>query len=66
MTPQEPAPTTVIDRSGIAGAAVLISAGNVASRVLGLLREAVITHVFGATGAVSAFRAASSTYNLLY
>jgi len=55
-----------VDRGGIAGAALVISLGNVTSRVLGLLRETVITHLFGATGAVSAFRAASSTYNLLY
>lgn len=58
--------TAAVDRRAIAGAAAIIAVGNVASRVLGLVRESTITHMFGATGAVSAFRAASSGYNLLY
>ncbi|MHB0875459.1 MAG: murein biosynthesis integral membrane protein MurJ [Anaerolineae bacterium] len=66
MTESAPPTGVTIDRRGIAAAALIIAVGNVASRVLGLARESTITHVFGATGAVSAFRAASSGYNLLY
>jgi putative peptidoglycan lipid II flippase len=58
--------TTSVERGAIAGSAVVLSAGNVTSRVLGLLRETVITALFGATGAVSAFRVSSNAYNLLY
>ena len=43
---------------GLAKAATLISLGNIASRVVGLLRDVTIAHFFGATGAVSAFRTA--------
>ena len=44
----------------------LISLGNVASRVLGLLREMVIAAWFGATGEVSAFRVASLAPTIVY
>ncbi|MCB0092947.1 MAG: murein biosynthesis integral membrane protein MurJ [Caldilineaceae bacterium] len=44
----------------------LISLGNVASRVLGLLREMVIATWFGATGEVSAFRVASLAPTIVY
>ncbi len=56
----------VVDRRGIAGAAALVAVGNVASRALGLVREAFIANRFGADGSVSAFRVANRTYNLLY
>lgn len=46
--------------------ASLISLGNVASRVLGLLREMVIATWFGATGEVSAFRVASLAPTIVY
>ncbi len=53
----------------LAGAAAIISLGNVASRLLGLAREMVIYGLFGATGATSAFgtaaRLATLTYDLL-
>lgn len=61
--PGEPARPS---ESSIATSAAVISMGNVTSRALGLLREVAISHYFGATGAVSAFRVASRTYNLLY
>lgn len=51
---------------GIVSAAVIISFGNVASRVLGLLRETVIAYLFGATGLVSVFRVASTIIQTLY
>jgi putative peptidoglycan lipid II flippase len=63
----ELAPTSPVH--GLASAAAIIALGNVASRVLGLARETVIAHLFGATGLVSAFRIADifprMTYDLL-
>lgn len=52
--------------TGMARAASLIAAGNVASRVLGLVRETVIASLFGATGLVSAFRVAQIIPTMLY
>ncbi len=54
------------DRKQVTRAAALISAGNVASRVLGLLREMVKSYFFGAGGAVSAFDVASQVPTMLY
>ena len=51
---------------GIAKAAGILSLGNVASRVLGLARETVIAHLFGASGLVSAFQAASILPTMIY
>lgn len=51
---------------GLAGAASLISLGNVISRVLGLARETVIADLFGATGPVSAFRIAALVPTMFY
>ncbi len=54
---------------GLARSAGIIALGNVGSRVLGLVREMVIAHFFGAAGPLSAFRLASRiptmTYDLL-
>ncbi|CAG0964107.1 partial Lipid II flippase MurJ, partial [Anaerolineae bacterium] len=47
-------------------AAAIISIGNVASRVLGLVREMVIAYLFGATGLVSVFRVAATIIQTLY
>ena len=52
-----PAQETATD---IASAASLIAAGNITSRVLGLVRETVIAYLFGATGLVSPEPAAST------
>jgi putative peptidoglycan lipid II flippase len=51
---------------GMARAATFIAAGNVTSRILGLGREIVIADLFGATGLVSAFRAAQIIPTMLY
>ncbi len=51
---------------GLARSASLLSLGSAAGRVLGLLREMVIAALFGATGAVSAFRIAAQVPVLLY
>lgn len=52
--------------TSIAGAASLIALGNVASRVLGLLREMTIAYLFGASGLVSAFEVASRVPRMLF
>jgi putative peptidoglycan lipid II flippase len=51
---------------GVASAAVLIGLGNVASRLLGLVRELVIAALFGATGSTSAFRTATRVSTAVY
>ena len=53
-------------QSGVVSAAIIISIGNVASRVMGLVRETVIAYLFGATGYVSVFRVASTIIQTLY
>jgi putative peptidoglycan lipid II flippase len=52
--------------SGLVGAAAIIGIGNVASRILGLVRETVIAYLFGATGYVSVFRVAATLIQTLY
>lgn len=54
------------ETTGMARAAAVIAAGNVASRILGLARETVIANLFGATGLVSAFRVAQIIPTMLY
>lgn len=53
----------------IVGASGLLALGNIASRVLGLVREVVLSFLFGATAAVEAFQVAilvpKMTYDLL-
>ena len=51
---------------GLARSAAVISAGNVASRVLGLVRETVIADLFGAGPLVSAFVVASQVPTMIY
>jgi putative peptidoglycan lipid II flippase len=53
-------------QSGLVRAATIIAAGNVASRVLGLVRETVVAYLFGATGYVSIFRVAATLVQTLY
>jgi putative peptidoglycan lipid II flippase len=50
----------------VAGAAAIIFLGNVASRVLGLVRELVIAALFGPTGATSAYRTAAQLATQAY
>ncbi len=57
---------TTSKSNSLARAATLIAAGNVTSRLLGLGREIVIAHFFGATGLVSAFRIAQQVPTMLY
>ncbi len=57
-----PAATT----GGLMRAAGINSLGNVASRVLGVVRESVISGAFGASGATSAFDAVSAVPKMVY
>ena len=52
--------------TGLAHSAGILALGNLASRLLGLVREIVIAALFGASGAVSAFRVAAQVPALLY
>ena len=51
-------PPLAEETRGLARSASIIALGNVASRVLGLVRDTVKSHYFGATGAVSAYELA--------
>ncbi len=51
---------------GLLRSASILSIGNLASRILGLLREAVIARYFGTEGVVSAFVIASQVPTLIY
>ena len=44
---------------GVARSAGILAFGNVASRILGLLRETIISYYFGSAGELSAFRLAA-------
>ena len=63
---QEDAPPDSAPAPGLARSAGILALGNLASRVLGLLREIVIAALFGASGSVSAFRVAAQVPTLLY
>ncbi len=60
---EEPTTPPATDLARNAG---LLALGAAASRVLGLAREMVIAYLFGATGAVSAFRVAVQAPTMLY
>lgn len=66
MTQETATTSTESAASGVGRSATLLSIGNLASRVLGLIREMVITAYFGASGQVSAFRVASQVVTSLY
>lgn len=67
MTTMEQAPLRDEQAApSLAHSATILSLGNVASRILGLVRETVIAGYFGATGAVSAFRLASRVPTMIY
>ncbi len=61
----DPTPTAVVG-IGLFRSATLLSIGNVASRVLGLVREMVIANIFGPGGLVSAFTVASLVPTMMY
>ena len=61
-----PLPAGEAPPPSIARNAAILSLGNVLSRVLGMVREIVIPHYFGATGLVSAFTIAEFAVRTLY
>lgn len=65
IPPGGEAPPAVAQPS-VARSAALLSLGNILSRALGMVREIVIPHYFGATGLVSAFRTAEFVVKMLY
>jgi putative peptidoglycan lipid II flippase len=65
LTDPDPAPSDTTGTS-LFRSATLLSIGNVASRVLGLVREMVIANIFGPSGLVSAFTVASLVPTMLY
>ena len=67
--PNEPAPQASIPNpksTSLARSAGILSIGNIASRVLGLIREMVIAALFGQSGLVSAFTVAAQVPTMLY
>jgi putative peptidoglycan lipid II flippase len=63
--PEPPLPGTQ-ETTRIARAAGVLALGNVTSRVLGLARETVKSHFFGASGAVDAYVTAAMVPTMLY
>lgn len=52
--------------ANVAGASGILALGNIFSRVLGLMRETVLTFLFGASGAVDAFQVAIIVPRAIY
>ena len=52
--------------ANVAGASVILALGNILSRILGLMRETVLTFLFGASGAVDAFQVAIIVPRAIY
>lgn len=65
-TKAQAATSPSVAQPGLARSATLLSIGNLGSRILGLVREVVISAYFGASGQVSAFRVASQIVSSLY
>lgn len=55
-----------LPRSGIAAAAILIMIGNLASRLLGLVREQLASGLFGTGDRIAAFQIADNVHTLLF
>jgi len=61
-----PAVVAAEGEGGVARSAAILSLGNAASRILGLVRQIVIASLFGASGQVSAWRVASTVPTMIY
>ncbi len=64
--PPLPLPPVGEAAPSLARSSSIIAIGNIASRVLGLVRETTITYFFGATGLASAFQAASTIPTMIF
>ena len=65
-SPTDPSDVVLVAEPSFARSATIIAVGNIASRLLGLVRETVIAYFFGASGLVSAFQAASTIPTMLF
>ncbi|MCL4871444.1 MAG: murein biosynthesis integral membrane protein MurJ [Anaerolineae bacterium] len=68
-SPEEPpvlAPQTLSSNRGVMGAAAILAVGNITSRVIGMVREAVKANLFGASGTLAAFEAAALVPTTLF
>ena len=63
---EESSPATLSENKGILRAALLLSIGNIVSRILGLVREMVKAGLFGATGLLDAFTIATYVPNSIF
>lgn len=59
VEPADSGPGSSMGENGIARAAAILALGNIASRVLGLVRETVKANLFGASGLLSAYTVAA-------
>ena len=66
LSDSPPAPPASSGGRGIARSAGLIGLGNIASRVLGLVRESVLSALFGSSPLMAAFTVASQVPTLIY
>ncbi len=70
MSPSSPDAATgaagQVAAPGLARSAGILGLGNIASRVIGLGREAVISYFFGASGELAAFRLAARVPTMIY
>ncbi len=59
ITPEEVPEPDSDESGGVVKAAAILAAGNIASRILGLIRETVKANLFGASGLLAAFEVAA-------
>lgn len=62
----QPEPRNPPSAPGLARSAGILGLGNIASRVIGLAREAVISGYFGSSGELSAFKLAARVPTMIY
>lgn len=60
------APPALSSNRGVMGAAAILAVGNITSRVIGMVREAVKANLFGASGVLAAFEAAALVPTTLF
>ena len=60
VTPEEdPIPDSIREDNGVVKAAAVLAAGNIVSRILGLVRETVKASLYGASSLLSAYEIAA-------
>jgi putative peptidoglycan lipid II flippase len=66
LDPPVGAPDEIAQAGGLARSAGIIALGNIASRILGMIRMTLIAGLFGATGLVSAYQIAATVPSMAY